>query len=528
MSERSGHVLGFAVQRSIHGEKTHDVFLVQGGLGLGDRDPYVGTDARLQSLRTTYQAYVSQLLALSGSDRATERAAGVMALETALALAQATATVSANDRNADNRWTRADFARQAPGMEWSDFFEAAGLGTQEVIGVWQPGAVTGVAALVASQPLASWRDYLRAQALHRYADVLPHAFADAAATLRAAIGNGSQGDASRAQRATDATQAAMSDAIGRLYVERYFPAEQKKRVQAIVAKVTEAFARRVAAVTWMSPASRAIALAKIKSLYVGIGYPDRWQDFSDLTVDSADAVGNVRRVEARNARRALARVGKPVDLREWWIAPQSVGGVLIFQLNTYQVTAGLLQPPKFDPSASDAALYGSIGAIVGHDVVHFVDLLGADYDTTFAMTRWWTADDLARYKATTVSLVEQFNGYHPYPDLSVNGTLTLPENAADLAGLDAAFEAYRRALGPKARDKAEVRRRDREFFIAFAQGWRVKLGESAMRAQLTTNDHAPEMFRVSTVRNLDAWYEAFDVTPGQRLYVAPRARVHIW
>ncbi|MEP6763569.1 MAG: M13 family metallopeptidase [Gemmatimonadaceae bacterium] len=524
---QSSHVLGFAVERSIHGEKTYDAFLVQGGLGLGDRDQYVGTDPRLQSLRTKYQDYIGHVLMLAGFDRSAERASAVMALEMALAQTQSTSVVSANDHNADVRWTRADFATKAPGMEWPAFFDAAGLSKQDAFGVWQPGAVTGLAALVASQPLESWKDYLRFHAIDHYADVLPHAFGDAAAALHA-IANGQSTQTPRAQRALDATKSALSDAIGRMYVEQYFPANQKARVQAIVGNVSDAFAKRVAAVTWMSPASKAIALIKIKSLYVGVGYPERWQDYSDLIIDPTDALGNVRRINARNTRRALAKIGQPVDFKEWWIAPQSVAGVLVFQLNTYQVAAALLQAPKYDPSASDAATYGAIGAIMGHDFVHYVDLLGADYDTTFAMRRWWTDDDLKNYKAKTEPLVSQFSAYHPYPELGVDGQLTLQENAADLAGLEAALDAYHRSLGAKANDKAYVRQHDREFFIAFAQSYRTMIGESAMRTQLKTNDHAPEMFRVSTVRNLDAWYSAFDVVAGQRLYLAPSARVHIW
>ena len=525
---RSSHVLGFAVQLSIHGEKIYDVFLVQGGLGLGDRDQYVSTDARLQSLRTTYNAYIARMMSLAGLSRATERAAHVMALETAIAQSQATAAVSANDHNADIRWTRADFAHHAPGVDWSTFFDAAGLGGQKVFGVWQPGAVTGLAVLVESQALESWKDYLRFQAIDRYADVLPRAFAAAHAAQHAAATSGTPMPTSRAQRALDLTQSVMSDAIGRMYVEQYFPVAQKARVQRIVANVTDAFARRVAAVTWMSRDSKAIAVAKVKSLYVGIGYPDRWQDYSDLTIDPADAFGNLRRIEARNRRHALARVGQPVDFTEWWIAPQSVGALLVFQQNTYQFSAGLLQAPKYDPDASDAATYGAIGAIIAHDISHFVDRLGAEYDSTFAIGHWWTAEDLVGFKAKTQLLDNQFNGYHPYPDVAVNGTLTEPENVADLAGLDAAFDAYRHSLGAKVSDTAFVHRYDREFFIAFAQSWRTRISESAMRTQLATNDHAPEMFRVSTVRNLDAWYDAFYVVPGQRLYVAPGARVHIW
>jgi len=238
-------------------------------------------------------------------------------------------------------------------------------------------------------------------------------------------------------------------------------------------------------------------------------------------------LGNLRRVAHRNYRRAVARIDQPVDSTEWLIAAQPAGALLSFQLNSYVFSAALLQAPKFDATASDAACYGAIGAIIGHDVTHFVDVLGADLDVEGATHHWWTADDSVRFQATAEPLVNQFSGYHPFPDASVDGKLTRTENVADLGGLTAAFDAYRRTLGGRATDKAYVRQQDREFFLAFAQSWRAKLGDAGMRKQLA-NDHAPEKYRVSTVRNLDAWYDAFDVLPGQRLYVEPKARVRIW
>jgi len=394
-----------------------------------------------------------------------------------------------------------------------------------VIVAWQPAAVKGVAALVASRPLDAWKDYLRFHVVAEYADVLPRVVAERAFALRTAMGQPQQGP--RDQRATEATQSAMSDAIGRLYAERYFPAEQKARVRRIVGNVTAAFIKRVEAATWMSPATKTLALAKLKTLYVGIGYPERWQDDSDLVIDPEDAVGNLRRVADRTYRLALAKLGQPVDMKEWWIAPQTVGAILIFQQNAYDFTAALLQPPKFDATASDAASYGAIGAIIGHDVTHYVDVLGAEYGVNGAMRRWWTADDSSRYQALSESLAKQFSSYHPFPDVAVDGKLTLRENIADLAGLAAAFDAYRLTLGKRVADKSYVRQQDREFFIAFAQAWRTKMSDAAMRAQLST-DHAPDVYRFSTVRNLDAWYDAFEVRPGQRLYLEPKARVKIW
>jgi predicted metalloendopeptidase len=443
-----------------------------------------------------------------------------------MARGQATREASANDSNAVNRWTPTDFARRAPGMDWSAFLDAAGLARQDAIVAWQPGAVTTLAALVGTEPLETWKDYLRFHAIHAHADVLPRAFADEASAVRGAVDD--QPPSTRAQRALQATESALSDALGRMYVERHFPADRKAGVQAIVANVVEAFVQRVAAATWMSPDTRAQALTKLKTLYVGIGYPDRWQNHDDLFVDPLDAVGNLRRATDRKYRRALARLGQPVDQTEWWIAPHRAGAILLFHQNAYDFSAALLQPPKFDPAASDAASYGAIGAIIGHDVSHFIDLLGAEYDTAGRKRSWWTAGDSSRFQARADPLVSQFSAYRPFPDLGVDGKATRSENIADLAGLAAAFDAYRKTLGARAADRDYVRQQDRQFFIGFARSWRGKMTEAGLRAYLANDIHAPERYRIATVRNLDAWYDAFDVKPGQQLYLAPDARVAIW
>ena len=290
--------------------------------------------------------------------------------------------------------------------------------------------------------------------IDRYADVLPRAFGEQAMALRSNAAFGTPPDSSRASRALVATQLAMTDAIGKMYSDQYFPPEQKARVRAIVTNVSAAFARRVQAVPWMSPDTRKLALGKLQTLYVGIGYPDQWQDYTDLVVDPADALGNLRRTEARSYRRAIARIGRAIDSKEWMMAPYTPGALLVFQLNAYDFSAALLQPPKFDPAASDAATYGAIGALIGHDVSHFIDVLGADYDVNGAMRHWWSGEDMLRFQAAAEPLVAQFSSYRPFPDMSVDGKLTRTENVADLAGLTAAFNAYRRALGSRARDKA--------------------------------------------------------------------------
>ena len=523
----SSHLLGLAVEMGNHGESDYVAFLLQGGLGLEDRDAYLANEPPAQALRGRYLDYIARLLALAGFDRepaARARAESVLALETAIASSHSPAGESARESNSDNLWTRDDFSRRAPGIEWPAFFAASGLASQERFVVWQPGAVTGAAALVASRPLAAWQDYLRFRELDRHADRLPRAFAEAARAMRPA-----PAQVPASERAQAATLSALSEEVGRLYTDRYFSPEWKARVERIVANVVATFRHRLEAATWMSPASRTIALAKLDRLVFGVGYPDRRPDSRDLVVDPEDALGNFERLAERAYSRALARLGQPIDRTRWWIAPQTVGAVLLFQQNAYNFPAALLQTPKFDPNASDASNYGAIGAIVGHEVSHFVDTLGADYDASGARRTWWTAADRTGYDAATAPLVEQFSAYRPFSDLAIDGRKTLSENLADLGGLAAAFDAYRQSLGARASDSTLVRRLDREFFIGFARSWRSRIAPEAIRKQVTSNDtHAPEAYRIATVRNLDAWYAAFDVRPGDRLYLAPEQRVKIW
>jgi putative endopeptidase len=522
---RSSNLLGLAVTEGNNGEPNYVAYLVQGGLGLADRKNYLGADSAMTALRSRYREHVERMLTLAGFDNGAERAARVVQLETEIARSQGTKEASARDQNADNRWTRADFTSRAPGMDWGAYFVAAGLGGQQEFIAWQPSAVTGVASLVGAHSLDGWRDYLRFHVLDRYADLLPRGLAAEALALRAATG---ASETSRAERALAAIEGAMGEALGRMYSERYFTAAQKSRVRRIVTDVTTAFTRRVEGATWMSPATKQVALEKLRALYIGIGYPERWQDWSDLAVDPRDAFGNARRAEARSYRRVVARLGKPVDRTEWQMLPQMPGAILVFQLNAYDFSAALLQAPKFDSAASDAAAYGAIGAIIGHDASHFVDVLGADYELSGRARRWWTAEDASRFDALAQRLDDQYSAYRPLPDVAVDGRRSRTENVADLAGLVAAFDAYRAALGDRVSDRAYVRQMDREFFLAFGQGWRSEMTEKGLRVQLETDNHAPDRYRVATVRNIDAWYEAFDVRPEEALYLPPEARVRVW
>jgi endothelin-converting enzyme/putative endopeptidase len=523
----SSNLFGLSVDHGIHGEPHRFAYLLQGGLALPDRDHYLNASTQMQALRTKYQAYIGRLLQLAGLDRASERAQAVIALETEIAKTHGTPEDSGDEKNADNVWSRADFSSKAPGMDWKVYFAAAGLSTQETIVAWQPGAIKGEAALVESQALEAWRDYLRFHVIDRYAEVLPRSIAETAFVFRSEV-LGTQSASSREQRAIDATNTLLPELVGRMYVAKYFTAKDKARVQTIAANVIDAFSKRLAAVQWMTPPAKLEAMTKLKYLYFGVGYPESWTDDSRLIIKADDALGNLRRVSSWNYSNALAKLAQPTDTRQWSIPPQRVGAVLMFTQNAYNFSAALLQAPKYDASASDAANYGAIGAIIGHEVSHFVDTLGTDYDAKGALRRWWTSEDLAHYETVSDNLIRQFSGYRPLPDIEINGKLTLVENVADLGGLAAAFDAHRRALGSKANDKEFVRQQDREFFIGFARSWRSKSSESALRTQVANDAHAPDRYRIATVRNIDAWYEAFNVVPGQKFYLDPKDRVRIW
>ena len=521
---QSSHLLGLSVEQCVHGEPANVAFLVQGGLGLADRNDYLASDTAATRKRRAYLGYITRQLSLAGFDHADRRAEAVLDLERRLAARQMGAEPSASDSNAEHHWTRPDFTRKAPGLDWEAVFVAAGLGHEAGMVAWQPGALTGLAAQIGSTPLAVWQDYYRFHLLDRYAEVLPAAFDAAANAFHQSLG--APGVTDRPARAVEVTRSGLAEAVGELYTDRWFSAAQKKRIQEVVTNVSAAFTRRVEAVEWLTPAARTIALAKLRRLYVGVGYPEHRQEFADLAIDAHDAFGNTRRLEDHNRRLVHARVGQPVDWTLWTITPQTVGALLVFQQNSYDFAAALLQPTKFDSSASLAAVYGSIGAIIGHDVSHYIDPLGADWDTTGAKRHWWSAEDLGGYTLMAAPLVRQFSAYRPFPDLAVDGARTRGENVADLAGLTAAFEAWRGVSDGM--DSAAVRRGDRDFFLAWAASWRGKMRDEDLRKRVTGDDHAPDNYRIDTVRNLDAWYAAFDVKPGDKLYLAPAGRVRVW
>ncbi|MGX4644279.1 M13 family metallopeptidase [Massilia sp. SYSU DXS3249] len=500
-------------------------YLLQGGLGMPDRAYYLENNARMAELRTKYQQHIAAMLKLAGFDKSEERAARVFELELALAQTHATREDSANIQKSNNVWTMKDFAAKAPGVDWTAFFKAAGLSGQERFQVYHPSAVTGAARLLGNATAADvaiWRDYLAFHKLNQYASLLPKAFADQRFEFNGRALTGTPQQSVRWKRALAATNEGMDEAVGKIYVARYFPAENKARVQAMVANIIDAFSRRIEKLDWMAPATRAQAQAKVKGMYVGVGYPERWKSYEGLQVARDDAFGNAVRAEDFRYKQELAKLGRKPERTEWAMPPQLVNAVNLPLQNAMNFPAAILQPPFFDPKAPDAVNYGAIGSIIGHEISHSFDDQGAQFDAQGRLRNWWTEKDLAHFKEASNKLVAQYGAYKPFPDLAVNGQLTLSENLADLAGLAASYDAFKTTPSGKT---AEA---DRQFFTGFAQGWRTKMREASLRRIVLTDGHAPAQYRTYIVRNLDPWYKAFDVKPGQELYLAPQDRVRIW
>jgi putative endopeptidase len=503
-------------------------YLLQGGLGLPDRDYYLKDDARMKDLREKYQAHVAAVLGLAAVPDAQAKAARVFALETKIAKVHASREDSGQVLKANNPWKRSDFATRAPGLDWAAFFRAAGLDEEPMLMVWQPSAVTGLAALVASEPLADWQSWLTFHTIDRRARLLPKAFVEEDFAFYARTLRGTPMLEDRWKRGVSVTNGVLGDAVGKLFVERHFPAESKAKLQAMVQTIVDAFRARVEALEWMAPETKARALAKLATLYVGVGYPDRWIDYGDQEVVLGDVVGNADRAELGRYRRSLAKLGKPVDRSEWWMPAQVVNALNMPLQNALNFPAAILAPPYFDPQATSAINYGAIGAIIGHEISHSFDDQGAQFDQTGKLFDWWTKADRQHFVASGEQLVRQYDAYQPFPDLHVNGKLTLGENIADLAGLAASHDAWLASLGGQPAPVVDGFSGEQQFFIAYAQIWRGKRREQMLRQQIITDGHAPERYRAATVRNLDAWYAAFDVEPGQALYLEPRERVRVW
>jgi putative endopeptidase len=517
-------------------DKNPDAYAVtlrQSGLGLPDRDYYLIDEKGTAAARAAYRPYISQMLALGGIADADAKAARIFDLETGIAKIHWTRADRRDAEKTYNPMTLSELEGFAPGFPWTVYLRERGIGNpqggERKVIVSEKSAFPELAALFASTPVEVWKDYLTFHYLSGHADNLPKRFDEARFAFYGKILGGQSVELAREKRGVRFLGGLMGEGVGRLYVARYFPPEAKAKAQDLVRNLLSVYRQRIEAADWMSPETRAKALEKVGTFTVKIGYPDRWRDYSKFDVKAEDLLGNQERGAEFNWNRNLVRLDDKVDRSEWGMTPQTVNAYYNESWNEIVFPAAILQPPFFDPNADDAINYGGIGAVIGHEISHGFDDQGSKYDAKGVLQNWWTADDRRNFDSRTTNLVNQYNGYSPLQGMFVNGRLTLGENIADLAGLTVAEAAYRLSLKGKEPPVLDGFTGEQRLFLGYAQVWRYKASEATARQRVLTDPHSPPQFRISgAVRNVDAWYEAMGVKPGDKLYLAPEARVHLW
>ena len=454
----------------------------------------------------------------------------VLALETSIASKQWD-RVKSRDRNATyNRMTVAQLEALTPSYDWSTYLKATKLDKATEVIVRQPDYLTAVDTILKTTPASTWREYLTAKLLDSNAEELPSAFGQTRFEFRGKTLTGQQEQAPRWRRAVAGTEGILDDATGKMYVERYFRPEAKARMDALVKNILNAYSVGIDSLEWMSPATKAAAKEKLAHFTVKIGYPDKPRDFSKLVIKRDDLIGNRMRARAFDYDESIARLGKPVDRTRWSMTAQTVNAYYNPANNEIVFPAAILQPPFFDVNADDAVNYGGIGAVIGHEIGHGFDDQGRQFDASGKLRDWWTSESAKKFQQCADALVKQYDGYEPVPGVHIKGQLTLGENIGDLGGLEMAYSAYRRYVAAHGEPPViDGLTGDQRFFLAYGYSWQTKQREGALRQQLLTNEHSPATFRVNgVVRNVDAWYKAFDVKPGDKLYLPPEQRVHIW
>jgi putative endopeptidase len=499
----------------------------QDGLGLPDRDYY--EKPRFREKLEAYGPHVERVLALAGFPDAASAAAAIVALEKEIAEAHWTKEASRNDTKTYNKMTRAELASLAPGFAWDVFLDVVGAKDERELVVAQPSYLTAFAKLVDERPLETWKAWLAWRVIHHHADLLGQDLADEEFAFYGKKLSGVVEQRPRWKRAVAAVQSHMGEAVGKLYVARFYPPEAEERMTALVQNLIAAYRERFEKNEWMSPETRAKALAKLAAFTPKIGHPRKWRDYSTLEIKSDDLVGNARRASAFEWNRNLGKLGKPVDRDEWHMTPQTVNAYYSSERNEIVFPAAILQPPFFDLRADDAVNYGGIGAVIGHEIGHGFDDQGSKWDGAGNLNDWWTPADRSEFDKRASALAAQFDVFEPLPGFKVNGRLTLGENMGDLAGLTVSHAAYHMSLHGAEAPSKDGLTGDQRFFMSFARIWRGKNRDEETKRRLATDPHSPPEFRANgTVRNVPAFYEAFGVKEGDKMFLPPEERVRIW
>jgi putative endopeptidase len=502
--------------------------LFQSGLTMPDRDYYLSPEDKYAQFRAKFAVYVEQLLARAGERNAKSAASRIAALETRIANYQWTKVQNRDPVKTYNPMSFPEYQKLAPSFDWVSFFEGMGAPVQR-LDISQPTFITGIGQLVKTVPVADWRLYFKFQLLDDYAPMLSAQFADLEFDFHQRTLNGVKEPRPRWRRAVDSMDNNMGELIGRMFVEAHFPPEAKRRMLELVDNLLKTFDSSIDGLDWMSAQTRAEAKKKLAKVTVKIGYPDKWRDYSSYTVRSDDLIGNVQRASEFELRRQIARAGGPVDKGEWLMTPQTVNAYYNSTTNEITFPAAILRPPFFDMNADDAVNYGGIGSVIGHEISHGFDDSGRQFDGDGNLRDWWTADDGTRFKQRAGELVKQFAGYSVLDNRHLNGELTLGENIGDLSGMAIAFKAYQLSLGGKPAPEIDGFTGQQRFFLGWAQVWRRKYRDEELLKRLLTDPHSPSEFRTNgPSSNIDAFYDAFGVKPGDKMYRPPEQRVRIW
>jgi putative endopeptidase len=513
-------------------QKNPDRYVVgvsHGGLGLPEREYYLRQDDQFATIRTKYREHIARVFRLTGDATADQQAAAILALETEIAKLHWPAAKRRERDLTYNFHTRADLEKLAPSFPWAAALESMGLEKQDAFVVRELDAIPPLATLFRNTPVATWRTYMTYHWLRSRSSLLPKAYDDEYFEFYGRTLNGQPEQRARWKRGVGAANASVGMAVGEAYVAQHFPAESKAKMLSLVENVRRAYAERIDQLPWMSPATKVVAKEKLATFRTKIGYPDRWRDYSALTVKRDDPMGNAERIAEFEWRRQLEEVGRKPDRDEWFMAPQTVNAYYNPVFNEIVFPAAILQPPFFDPAADPAINYGAIGGVIGHEMGHGFDDQGSKSDPRGVLRTWWNEEDVAAFKTLGDRLADQYSQFEPLPGLKLNGRLGLGENIGDLGGLSVAHRAYQMSLDGRPAPVVDGLKGEQRFFYGWAQVWRSLYRDQSLRNQVMTGPHSPGEFRVNgVVRNMDAWYEAFDVQPGDRLYLAPEERVRIW
>jgi putative endopeptidase len=505
------------------------VYLQQSGLGLPDRDYYLKSEPAYADVRAKYLAHIERMLTLAGDSDAASEAASIMQVETQIATDHWPAAKRRNRDLTYNLRTHSELNELAPGFAWQELLAAAGVDEQKDYVVREIDAVGAAAMGFNKVPVEVWQRYLRFHYLETFSDVLPKPIDAESFDFYGRVLSGQKVERERWKRAVGATNAALGEDVGELYVQHYFPPEARAETIALVENMRAAYAERIRAAPWMSDATKKVALEKLAKFRPKIGYPDKWRDYATLEIRSGDAFGNEARAGAFEWRRQVLRISLPTDRDEWGMTPQTINAYYNPPFNEIVFPAAILQPPFFDPAADAAVNYGGIGGVIGHEMGHGFDDQGSKSDASGVLRTWWQPQDEAAFKQLVDRLAAQYDAFEALPGQHVNGRLTLGENSGDVEGLSIAYVAYHLSLHGRTPPVLGGFTGDQRFFLSWAQVWQALWRDEYLRSQLSSNPHSPPRFRVNgAVRNVDAWYSAFKVQPTDKLYLPPEERVHIW